>query len=148
MSYNRFPDGPGCENSVDRNIIDYIRIVVLDINLEEVELEMLNLRKQQFVFLDTSINDNPVLIERHSSQRPPTRNQLWKLACRYTGRFFKQYVHYGSNRLILNAGRAHGEFKQISKGLYVINRRVPISKVSYYALSPHLDFGPEGEITS
>jgi len=55
MSYNRFPDGLGCENSVDRNIIDYIRIVVLDINLEEVELEMLNLRKQQLVFLDTSI---------------------------------------------------------------------------------------------
>ena len=81
MSYNRFPDGLGCENSVDRNIIDYIRIVVLDINLKEVELEMLNLRKHEFVFLDTSIKDNPVFIERHSSQRPPTRQQPGKLAC-------------------------------------------------------------------
>lgn len=95
MSHNRFPDGPGSENSVNRNIFDYIRIVVLDINLEDVESEMLNLGKQEFVFLDTSIQDNPVLIKRHSSQRPLTCNQLWELACRYTGRFFKQYFRHG-----------------------------------------------------
>ena len=55
MTHNCFSDGPGGENSVDRNIIDYIRIVVLDINLEDVELEMFNLGKHEFVFLDTSI---------------------------------------------------------------------------------------------
>ena len=97
MSHNRFPDGPRGENSVNRNIFDYIRIVVLDINLEDVELEMLNLGKQEYVFFDTSIQDNPVLIERHSSQRPLTRNQLWELACRYTGRFFKQYFYLGAS---------------------------------------------------
>ncbi len=43
MSHNRFPDGPGGENTVNGNIFDYIGIVVLDINLEDVELEMLNL---------------------------------------------------------------------------------------------------------
>jgi hypothetical protein len=42
MSHNRLPDGPGSENAVDRDIFDYIRIVVLDINLEDVKLEMLN----------------------------------------------------------------------------------------------------------
>ena len=97
MSHNRFPDGPGAENSVNRNIFDYIRIVVLDINLEDVELEMLNLGKQELVFFDTSIQENPVLIERHSSQRPFTRNQRWELTCRYTGRFFKQYFHLGAS---------------------------------------------------
>ena len=76
MSHNRFPDGPRGENSVNRNIFDYIRIVVLDINLEDVELEMLNLGKQEFVFFDTSNQDNPVLIERHSSQRPFTRTSV------------------------------------------------------------------------
>jgi hypothetical protein len=81
MSHNRFPDGPGDENPVERNIFDYIRIVVLDINLEDIELEMLNLSKQEFVFLDTSIQYNSVFIERHSSQRPLTRNQLLELAC-------------------------------------------------------------------
>ena len=45
MLYNRFPDGPGGENTIDGNIFYYIRIVVLDINLEDVELEMLNLWK-------------------------------------------------------------------------------------------------------
>ena len=96
MLYNRFPDGPGGENTIDGNIFYYIRIVVLDINLEDVELEMLNLWKQEFVFLDTCIQDNPVLIDRHSSQRPLTRNQLWELACRYTGRFFKYYFQPGT----------------------------------------------------
>jgi hypothetical protein len=43
MSHNRFPDGHGGKNTVDGNIFYYIRIVVLDINLEDVELEMLNL---------------------------------------------------------------------------------------------------------
>ena len=43
MLYNRFPDGPAGENTIDGNIFYDIRIVVLDINLEEVELEMLNL---------------------------------------------------------------------------------------------------------
>ena len=43
MSHYRFPDGPRGKNTVDGNIFNYIRIVVLDINLEEVELEMLNL---------------------------------------------------------------------------------------------------------
>ncbi len=46
MLLNCFPDGPGGEDTVDGNIFDYIRIVVLDINLEDVELEMLNLGKQ------------------------------------------------------------------------------------------------------
>ena len=50
MLYNRFPDGPGGENTIDGNILYYIRIVVLDINLENVELEMLNLGTQEFVF--------------------------------------------------------------------------------------------------
>jgi hypothetical protein len=43
MLHYRFPDGSRKENTVNRNISDYIRIVVLDINLEGVELEMLNL---------------------------------------------------------------------------------------------------------
>jgi len=43
MSHNRFSDGSGGENTVDGNIFDYIRIVVLDINLEDIELEMLYL---------------------------------------------------------------------------------------------------------
>lgn len=43
MLHYRFPDGSGGDNTVDRNIFDYIRTVVLDINLEDVELEMLNL---------------------------------------------------------------------------------------------------------
>jgi hypothetical protein len=42
MSHNRFPDGPGGENTIKGDIFDYIRIVVLDINLEDVKLEMLN----------------------------------------------------------------------------------------------------------
>ena len=96
MSHNRFPNGPGGENTVDGNIFDYIWIVVLDINLEDVELEMLNLWKQEFVFLDMCIQDNPVLIERHSPQGPITRNQLWELACRYTGPYFKQYFDHGT----------------------------------------------------
>ena len=33
MSYNRFPDGSGGKNSVDRNVFDYLRIVMLDIDL-------------------------------------------------------------------------------------------------------------------
>ncbi len=43
ISHNRFPDGSGGKHTVDGNIFDYIRIVVLDIDLENVELEMLNL---------------------------------------------------------------------------------------------------------
>jgi len=93
MSYNRFPDGSGGENSVDRNVFDYLRIVMLDIDLEDVELEMINIGKQDFVFLHASIQDNPVVIERHFAQRPLARNELRKLACRYTCRSFKQYFH-------------------------------------------------------
>lgn len=95
MSYNRFPDSPGSEHSIDRNVFNYIRIVVLDINLEDVEPEVFNFRKQEFVFLDTSIQNNPVSIKRDSSKRPLTCNQLWEFACRYAGHLFKQYFRHG-----------------------------------------------------
>lgn len=63
-----------------------MQMVVLDINLEEAELKMLNLGKQQFVFLDTSIKDNLVLIEPSLVPAATSRKPLCELACRYTGR--------------------------------------------------------------
>lgn len=97
MSHNRSAEGPGGKNTVDGNIFDYIRIVVFEINLEDVELEMLNLREKEFESLDTCIQNNPVLIKRDSTKRPLTRDQLWELACRYSSRLFKQYFHYGAS---------------------------------------------------
>ena len=43
VSHNRFPDGSGSNHTIDGNIFDDIRLVVLDVYLEYVELEMLNL---------------------------------------------------------------------------------------------------------